>query len=90
MTPEDGPEAGWLAVRIDPDRSAELNRALAGAGVFASRIEGGANLEILFLELTGTRPTSAAAPGRQGGRSGRAVAWPRVGQRPRHQPGSPS
>jgi ABC-2 type transport system ATP-binding protein len=53
---EGGPDGGWLAVRIDPHRSAELNRALAGAGVFASRIEGGTTLESLFLELTGSRP----------------------------------
>jgi ABC-2 type transport system ATP-binding protein len=61
---DDGPEAGWLTVRIDPHRSADLNRALAGAGVFASRIEGGTTLESLFLELTGSRPDvgSAAAP----------------------------
>jgi ABC-2 type transport system ATP-binding protein len=51
-----GPEAGWLTIRVDPGRSAELNRALAGVGVFASRIEGAATLESLFLELTGSRP----------------------------------
>jgi ABC-2 type transport system ATP-binding protein len=50
----DGPEAGWIVVRTDPDRSAELNRALAEGGVYASRIETGTNLEALFLELTGT------------------------------------
>ena len=53
---EHGPEAGWLAVRIDPARAAELNRALAGAGVYASRIEVGTTLEALFLELTGSTP----------------------------------
>ncbi len=53
---EQGPEPGWLAVRFDPGRAAELNRALAGAGVFAGRIEGGTTLESLFLELTGTTP----------------------------------
>jgi hypothetical protein len=53
---EAGPETGWLAVRIDPHRSAELNRALAEAGVYASRIEGGTTLESLFLELTGSGP----------------------------------
>jgi ABC-2 type transport system ATP-binding protein len=56
VTAEHGPEAGWLAVRIDPNRAAELNRALAGAGVYASRIEVGTTLESLFLELTGTAP----------------------------------
>jgi ABC-type multidrug transport system ATPase subunit len=53
---EGGPETGWLAVRIDPNRSAELNRALAEAGVYASRIEGGTTLESLFLDLTGSGP----------------------------------
>jgi len=53
---EQGPEPGWLAVRFDPGRAAELNRALAGAGVFAGRIEGGTTLESLFLELTDTTP----------------------------------
>ena len=62
VTPEDGPEAGWLAVRVDPGRSADLNRALAGAGVFASRIEGAANLESLFLELTGTQSDISGGP----------------------------
>jgi ABC-2 type transport system ATP-binding protein len=51
-----GPEDGWLAVRFDPGRAAELNRALAEAGVFAGRIEGGTTLESLFLEVTGTTP----------------------------------
>ena len=53
---EQGPAAGWLAVRFDPGRAAELNRALAGAGVYAGRIEGGTTLESLFLDVTGTTP----------------------------------
>lgn len=64
---ETGPEGGWLTVRIDPHRSAELNRVLADAGVYASRIEGGTTLESLFLELTGSRPDVGAAPGSPGG-----------------------
>ena len=56
VTLEHGPEGGWLAVRVDPARASELNRALAGAGVYASRIEVGTTLEALFLELTGTSP----------------------------------
>jgi ABC-2 type transport system ATP-binding protein len=59
---EDRPEGGWLTVRIDPDRSSELNRALAEAGVYAARIEGGTTLESLFLELTGSRPDVGAGP----------------------------
>ncbi|MEI7742418.1 MAG: ATP-binding cassette domain-containing protein [Chloroflexota bacterium] len=56
VTAEHGPEGGWLAVRFDPGRSAELNRALATAGIFASRIETGTTLESLFLEVTGSGP----------------------------------
>ena len=41
VTPGAGPEAGWLTVRIDPARGAELNRALVDAGIYASRIEAG-------------------------------------------------
>ena len=33
-----------------------LNRALAGAGIYASRLETGTTLEGLFLELTGSAP----------------------------------
>ena len=58
-------------MRIDPERAGELNRALAGAGVYASRIEAGTNLEALFLELTGSRPDvggpASAAPGAPSG-----------------------
>ena len=56
VTVERGPEPGWLAVRFDPGRAAEINRALAAAGVYAGRIEGGTTLESLFLEVTGTAP----------------------------------
>ena len=51
---------GWLAVRFDPTRAAELNRALVAAGVYASRIEGGTTLESLFLEVTGSTPDVGA------------------------------
>ncbi len=47
------PPATWLSVRFDPDRAADVNRALAQAGIFAARLEAGADLEALFLELTG-------------------------------------
>jgi ABC-2 type transport system ATP-binding protein len=61
---ETGPERGWLDVRIDPDHAGVLNRALADAGIYASRIEVGTNLEELFLELTGSgRDVGAPAPG---------------------------
>ncbi len=46
-------EAGWLSVRVEPDRAAEVNQALAGAGIYASGLETGIDLESRFLELTG-------------------------------------
>ena len=53
---ENGPEPGWIVARVDPARGAEVNRALATAGIYASRLETGTTLEGLFLELTGSHP----------------------------------
>jgi ABC-2 type transport system ATP-binding protein len=44
---------GWLSVHVEPDRAAEVNRVLATAGIFASGLETGSDLESLFLSLTG-------------------------------------
>jgi ABC-2 type transport system ATP-binding protein len=44
---------GWLSLTISSDRAAEVNRALATAGIYASGLETGNDLESLFLELTG-------------------------------------
>jgi len=52
VSPADTGE-GWLSVRVAPDRAAEVNRALATAGIFASGLETGSDLESLFLSLTG-------------------------------------
>jgi ABC-2 type transport system ATP-binding protein len=46
------PDLAWLTARIAADRAAEVNRALAGAGIYASGIEAGSDLESLFLQLT--------------------------------------
>jgi hypothetical protein len=46
-------EEGWLSVRVEPGRAAEVNRVLATAGIYASRLETGSDLESLFLSLTG-------------------------------------
>ena len=46
----------WLRVQATPDRASEINRALAEAGIYASGLEGGSDLENLFLELTGGEP----------------------------------
>jgi ABC-2 type transport system ATP-binding protein len=48
-TPDD---EGWLALPISPDRAAEVNRALATGGIYASGLETGNDLEKLFLTLT--------------------------------------
>jgi ABC-2 type transport system ATP-binding protein len=45
-------EPGWITVQIGPDRAAALNRGLAAAGIFASSITTGNDLEELFLALT--------------------------------------
>ena len=46
-------DEGWLAVHLAADRAAEVNQKLAGAGIYASGLESGTDLEMLFLELTG-------------------------------------
>jgi ABC-2 type transport system ATP-binding protein len=57
-------EPGTLDVAIDQGRSAEVNRALAEAGIYAAGIEAGSDLESIFLELTGEGEASV-----DGGRS---------------------
>ena len=57
-------EAGWLLVPTAArGRAAEINRALAGAGIYASGIESGSDLETLFLELTAAAPVPSAGSG---------------------------
>ncbi len=51
------------SVAVDQGRSAEVNRALAEAGIYAAGIEAGSDLESVFLELTG-EGGSASADGR--------------------------
>jgi ABC-2 type transport system ATP-binding protein len=46
-------EPGTFEVALDQGRSAEVNRALAQAGIYAAAIEAGSDLESIFLELTG-------------------------------------
>ncbi len=54
-------EAGeqWLAIHLEPSRAAEVNQRLAQAGVYASGLESGTDLELLFLELTGGGATAS-------------------------------
>lgn len=44
---------GWISVQVAPDRSSEVNRALAQAGIYAAEMSIGNDLEELFLTLTG-------------------------------------
>jgi ABC-2 type transport system ATP-binding protein len=46
-------EPGWISVQITPERSAEVNRAIGDAGIWASSLTSGNDLEELFLTLTG-------------------------------------
>jgi ABC-2 type transport system ATP-binding protein len=51
---DSGERAGWFTVNVPADRATEINRALAQAGIYASALEPGSDLETLFLEVTGT------------------------------------
>jgi ABC-2 type transport system ATP-binding protein len=49
-------EPGWISVRTTPERTGEVNRTLGGAGIWATGLESGNDLEMLFLGLTGGEP----------------------------------
>jgi ABC-2 type transport system ATP-binding protein len=49
----DYPAVAWLTARLPADRAADVNEVLAKAGIFASGLEAGSDLESLFLQLTG-------------------------------------
>ena len=51
---------GKLSIRIDADRAADVNRALAVAGIYASGLETGSDLESLFLALTSGAPSASS------------------------------
>jgi ABC-2 type transport system ATP-binding protein len=51
---------GWLSMRVKPERASEINRALASAGIYASGLETGSDLESLFLELTAGEATTSS------------------------------
>jgi ABC-2 type transport system ATP-binding protein len=46
-------DEGWLSVHLAPDRAEDVNQTLVAAGIYASGLESGTDLEMLFLELTG-------------------------------------
>jgi ABC-2 type transport system ATP-binding protein len=65
------PETAWIVARMAADRSAEVNRVLAEAGIYASGLEAGSDLETLFLQLTAPPPPpQMAGPGPTGWNSG--------------------
>src|SRR4051812_16569898 len=49
----DAAQPGWIGIRTSTDRVAELNQLLGTAGIWATGLEAGNDLEMLFLELTG-------------------------------------
>lgn len=59
---DSGDQAGWFTVNVVPGRAAEINRALAEAGIYASGLEPGSDLETLFLEITGAGSPVMAPP----------------------------
>ncbi|MEX1170034.1 MAG: ATP-binding cassette domain-containing protein [Chloroflexota bacterium] len=75
MTGDDG----WLSVRVEPDRAAEVNRALATAGIYVSRLETGSDLESLFLSLTGG-PQESGGEGTFFGLAGATAPTPALGE----------
>ncbi|MGD8485407.1 MAG: ATP-binding cassette domain-containing protein [Chloroflexota bacterium] len=60
--PAGQPGSATIDVRIQPVRAAEVNRALATAGIYASDLSSGSDLESVFLSLTATAPARAAVP----------------------------
>ncbi|MEX1295826.1 MAG: ATP-binding cassette domain-containing protein [Candidatus Limnocylindrales bacterium] len=60
--PAGTPGLSWIDVRTHPSRAAEVNATLAGAGVYASAIESGSDLESIFLSLTATEAEASATP----------------------------
>ena len=49
-------EPGWISMRMTSSHVGEVNRALGEAGIWATGLESGDDLERLFLKLTGGEP----------------------------------
>lgn len=61
VTPEPAPEpdaagGAWISLALSTTRAPEANRVLAEAGIFASGLESGSDLETIFLSLTASAP----------------------------------
>ena len=59
---DNGPQAGWFSVALDPARIGEVNRALAEAGIYATGLEAGSDLETVFLQLTQAATADGQSP----------------------------
>ena len=57
-----GDQVGWFTVNVPPARATEINKALAEAGIYASGLEPGTDLETVFLEITGSASGVVNAP----------------------------
>lgn len=79
-----GAGAGWFTVALAPSQAAQVNRALADAGIYAMGLEAGNDLEALFLELT----RQAQAPGQAFAPSSPPPPPPASGPGPSVGPGS--
>jgi ABC-2 type transport system ATP-binding protein len=55
-------DGGWLSIEAEGDRAADINRALAQAGIYASGLTTESDLESVFLELTGGTPSADGQP----------------------------
>ena len=51
-TSAEGPQVGWITVRVASDQASRCNQALAVQGIFASAIDSTSDLESVFLSLT--------------------------------------
>jgi len=58
-------DGDWLVARVERQQAADVNRALAEAGIYASGLETGSDLESLFLELTAGSDAPGAATQRR-------------------------
>ncbi len=57
------PAQVWLEVRRPPEMAGEINRRLAEAGIYASGLESGSDLEAIFLAATAIVPPPGAQAG---------------------------
>ena len=55
----DKTDTRWISVSAPPRRAAEINRLLAEAGVYASAVTSGSDLETIFLALTASASATA-------------------------------